>query len=129
MDRPQELIEYRSLVIEKNKLDAKIKKLRPVVGELLEESGGYDDLYLQKVEKAVWHEDVIFDWMQENHPALVSEVAKMTVDIEKFGELAKRGLLAFEDLPQSCMTIKTEWHVKTTPKKKEEVNEDSSDSR
>lgn len=126
MDRPQELVEYRSLVIEKNKLDAKIKKLRPVVGELLEESGGYDDLYLQKVEKVVWHEDVIYDWMKENYPALVSEVAKMTVDIEKFGELAKRGLLAFEDLPVSCMSVKAEWHVKTTPKKKEEVNEDSS---
>lgn len=128
MDRPQELVEYRSLVIEKNKLDARIKKLRPVVGEILEETGGYDDLYLQAVEKAIWHEDVIFDWMKENYPSLVSEVAKMTVDIEKFGELAKRGLLAFEDLPPSCMSTKTEWHVKTTPKKKEEVNEDSSNS-
>jgi hypothetical protein len=123
MDRPQELVDYRNFVIEKNKLEAKIKKLRPRVGELLEESGGYDDLYLMKVEKIEYHEDVIYDWLTKEYPDIVSDVSKITVDIDKFGELIKKGIIAASDVPEHCVSWNVQWHVKTTPKAKEVLND------
>ena len=124
MDRPENLIEYRKLVLEKNLLEKRIDKMKPAVRVSLEETGGYDDLYLSKVEKDVWHEDVIYDWIAENYPEYLYEVSKLTVDIAKFGELAKRGLIPLEDLPLNCRTAKVEWHIKTTKKAEVKVEED-----
>ena len=126
MDRPQELIDYRALVIEKNKIESKIKKLRPVVGNLLTQYGDYDDLWMCKVVKPQWHEDIIYDWVKESYPELVDEISKVTVDIEKFSNLVKAGRINPLDVPSTISTDKVEWHVKTTPKAKEVESEDSS---
>lgn len=127
MEIPPEVSEYRKLALEKNQIDAKLKKLRPNIMEILNETGGFEDfLYLTPVEKTTWHDDILYEWISKTYPDLAPKVAKSVVDWDKLGEFAKLGLVDIDDIPLYCRTVEKTYSIQTR-KKKKEVDETQTD--
>lgn len=102
--RPNNVTRYLELTREINKLSKEQKSLRPEVLTFLEETGGDDEIYLNSKTKTTWHEDVIYDWVKDNYPSLLSEVSKVTVDLEKFSTLIKSGKIDASKVPLTIST-------------------------
>ena len=122
--RPEIVDKYRELVVESNKLKAQADKLKPEVKSLIEETGGWNDCYLQRKEITKYHEDIIYDWLLKTYPQYASELSKVTIDIEKFGNYVKMKKIPMDSLPESLYSVEESFSLCTTPKK-EKKDEDT----
>jgi len=122
--RPEIIDKYRQLTVESNRLKAEAEKLKPEVRKLIEETGGWNDCYLQRKETTEYHEEVIYDWLKTAYPQYVEELSKVTIDLEKFGNYVKMKKIPMSSLPDSLFSVKESFSLCTTLKK-EKKDEDS----
>lgn len=121
--RPEIVDKYRELVIEKNKLDKQIKALKPEITAILEESGGFDDLYLQPKTTTIYDDDKIISWMLANHPEYIANVVDLKVNLDGLSALSKLKKIDLSKLPSEAMDLSVSKSICTTPRKKlEEVD-------
>lgn len=124
MDRPKIVDEYREACLQKNLLDKKIEELKPEIKNILNETGGYNDLYYQDRTKTVYHDDLIFQFLQDNYPDHVEALTKKTVDIDKLGEYTKLGLIDLSELPPEAASVETTQSICTKAKKEKDATTD-----
>ena len=121
--RPEIVDQYRNAKLEENRQKAIAEKLKPKIKELLEETGGWDDLYLQPAEKVTWHEEVLYDWVAEKYPEFLPQLTKKVVDVEELGRLVKLGWIDDNTMPDNASTLQTTYSIQTKPRKKKDEND------
>lgn len=121
--RPSIVDEYREKTAQFNALKKDIDKLKPEIKRIIDETGGFDDLYYQTRGKAKYHEDLIYDWIAKTYPDFLEDITKKTVDLEKFGEYVKLKKIDGSKIPEEAAYIEYSTAIMTKPKKKEEEDE------
>lgn len=120
MERPSEVDDYIKWTKTANEAKKKVEELKPKIKEILNESDGFKDCYFQKVTKTIWHEDILYDWIQREHPELLDEVSKITVDIDKLGKLLKKGKLKRDTIPYDCVGEEVSYSICTRERKEDD---------
>jgi len=110
MLRPEIIERYKQIVTESAKLEKQQKELREEVIKLIDESGGWDDCFLQIDEKAIYHEDLIYEWVCSTYPEFKEEVRRETLNWEKFKSLLNLGKIDITLIPNT--------HIQFVPIKK-----------
>lgn len=121
--RPEIVDKYRELVIQKNKLENQIKKLKPEITTILTETGGFDDLYLQPRTTTIYDDEKIIDWLLQNYREYVAEVVDLKINLDRLGELSKLKKIDLSGIPKDAMGLSTTHSICTTPKKKLEESD------
>jgi len=121
--RPEIVDQYRNAKLEENRQKAIAEKLKPKIKELIEETGGWDDLYFQPAEKIVWHEEVLYDWVAAKYPEFLPQLTKKVIDVEELGRLIKLEWIDDKTMPNNAYTTSTTFSIQTKPRKKKDEND------
>ena len=121
--RPEIVDQYRNAKLEENRQKAIAEKLKPKIKALIEETGGWDDLYFQPAEKVIWHEEVLYDWVAEKYPGFLPQLTKKVIDVEELGRLIKLEWIDDKTMPDNAYTTQTTFSIQTKPRKKKDEND------
>lgn len=122
LNRPEYLDDYIQTVKELNLLTKKQKSLRVKVLTFLKENGDLSDLFLSKVKKLTYNEDEILKFIQQNYPVQYNDCYKKALDWEAVQSLVKLGKISLDKMPETCISLKTEYRIDTKRNKFNENN-------
>jgi hypothetical protein len=117
--RPAAIDKYLQISQDLNRLKKEKESLRPEVFKILNETGGFEDVYIGSRTTTTWNEDVIYEWLSKNHPDLIPELSKVTVDIEKFAHCVRTGIISQDSLPLDIFNQETTQEIRTARKTNE----------
>lgn len=123
--RPSIVDEYREKSAQFNKLKNEIEKMKPEIKQILDETGGFNDLYYQTRGTSKFHEDIIYDWIAKDYPEYLKDLTKKTVDLDKFGEYIKLKKIDGAKMPDEAAYIVYSTAIMTKPKKETKEDDDS----
>lgn len=127
MDKPEIVERYREAIALQNKYKKLAESMKPEIKELLEATGGFDNLYYQERRKTIYNEDVIYNWISKTYPQFLDELTKKTVDLDKFGEFVKLKHISLDSFPEDASYEDVSYAISTTPKKEKPADAEASE--
>lgn len=122
MERPALVDEYISINAEIKRLEKLKETMKQDVSSILEECGGWDDIYTEQATYTKYDDDLIYSWVAKHYgDGIVESISKKTLDWDKFHSLVKLGKIDLEKLPEECIHFSTITKVITGRKRKNDL--------
>lgn len=124
MNRPILIDEYKANAVEINNKQKRNKEIKNEVLKILDETGGWDDIYIQEKNKFDHNDDLVYEWVIKDYPWLTKDLTKQTIDWDKFNHFLKLGKLDISKAPPGCFSFGTEATiVSNRPRKTQDESE------